>query len=733
MKNNNQSESASRRQQAEKLLDTKSTKSISELSETEILKLYHELQVHQIELELQNKELMLAKEQIEIVSKKYIELYDFSPSGYFTLSVNGEILQLNLIGAKMLGKDRSSLKSRLFQLFIPESSRLVFNEFLKKVYRTNIEKCCELNLSMTADSPVYVQLTAIVKENGGNCFVTAHDITNQKLAELNIHKLNRIYALLISINQTIVHIHDRQLLFEKACQIAVDHGGFVMAWIGMVNTATNKVEVVASSGRSVEYLNDINIDLNDALLSSGPTGQAVKTGKSVYSNDIESDDKMIPWRKNALKSGFQSSITLPVIISGRTIGAYTMYSAEKDFFNEDEIKLLDELVSDLSFAIEFIENESERSRIEYELWKSRALLQFIIDGTTDPIFVKDRDGKYLLFNHASELVTGKMAKDVLGKDDAFLFPANIAADLMISDQKVMNDGIIKTYEEYVTTFDGKKITFLSTKGPILDSNDKSVGVFGVSRDITERKKYEKEINLKNEELQKLNASKDKFFSIIAHDLRSPFNGFLGLTQMMAEDLPSLTMSEIQDLAVSMSHSANNLYRLIENLLDWSQVQRGSIAFNPVVFKLKPTINESIAILIESAKKKNIEVSLDIYDDPEVFADLNMLQSIIRNLVSNALKFTPKGGKVSISAQMGSNRNVVFSVHDTGIGMKSEMVENLFRIDYNSSRRGTEGEPSTGLGLILCKEFVEKQKGKIWVTSEIGNGSTFSFTLPASDC
>ena len=194
MKNNNQSESASRRQQAEKLLDTKSTKSISELSETEILKLYHELQVHQIELELQNKELMLAKEQIEIVSKKYIELYDFSPSGYFTLSVNGEILQLNLIGAKMLGKDRSSLKSRLFQLFIPESSRLVFNEFLKKVYRTNIEKCCELNLSMTADSPVYVQLTAIVKENGGNCFVTAHDITNQKLAELNIHKLNRIYA-----------------------------------------------------------------------------------------------------------------------------------------------------------------------------------------------------------------------------------------------------------------------------------------------------------------------------------------------------------------------------------------------------------------------------------------------------------------------------------------------------------------------------------------------------------
>jgi len=252
---------------------------------------------------------------------------------------------------------------------------------------------------------------------------------------------------------------------------------------------------------------------------------------------------------------------------------------------------------------------------------------------------------------------------------------------------------------------------------------------GLIVDITEQISDEEEIKKQNEKLQELNATKDKFFSIIAHDLRSPFNSFLGLTQIMAEELPSLTMSQIQEIAVSMSKSATNLYRLLENLLHWSRMQQGAISFNPKYVFLEPIMAESIDIIQQSAKSKSIEIVTDCIEGLKVFADTDLLQTIFRNLVSNAVKFTSKGGKVSLSANVNADNIIQISIHDTGIGMSSEMLDGLFRINIKTNRKGTDGEPSAGLGLLLCKEFVEMHGGQIWVESEVGKGSTFYFTLP----
>jgi len=252
---------------------------------------------------------------------------------------------------------------------------------------------------------------------------------------------------------------------------------------------------------------------------------------------------------------------------------------------------------------------------------------------------------------------------------------------------------------------------------------------GLIVDITEQMRDEEEIKNQNEKLQELNATKDKFFSIIAHDLRSPFNSFLGLTQIMAEELPSLTMAQIQEIAVNMSKSATNLYRLLENLLHWSSMQQGIIPFNPETVKLLPVADESITMILEQAKVKGIEINCKIPDDLVVFADTNLLQTIIRNLVSNAVKFTSKRGKVSITAKATTESNIEISVHDTGIGMSQKLLGDLFKLDVKTSRKGTNGEPSTGLGLLLCKEFIEKHGGQIWAESEVGKGSSFHFTLP----
>ena len=252
---------------------------------------------------------------------------------------------------------------------------------------------------------------------------------------------------------------------------------------------------------------------------------------------------------------------------------------------------------------------------------------------------------------------------------------------------------------------------------------------GLIVDITRQMQNEAEIQLKNDELINLNATKDKFFSIIAHDLRSPFNSFLGLTEIMAEELPNLTMSQLQEMAAGMNKSATNLFRLLENLLNWSQIQKGTIPFNPEAVQIGLVIGESIEMIQEQAKNKGIEITTDIPDATVVFADSNMLQTIVRNLVSNAIKYTNKGGRIILSIETTDDKNIGIAIRDTGIGMSSEIVDKLFRIDTNANRKGTDGEPSTGLGLLLCKEFVEKHGGKIWVDSEEGIGSTFYFTLP----
>ena len=231
------------------------------------------------------------------------------------------------------------------------------------------------------------------------------------------------------------------------------------------------------------------------------------------------------------------------------------------------------------------------------------------------------------------------------------------------------------------------------------------------------------------ELQNLNAQKDRFFAIIAHDLRGPLSSFMGLTELLAEDSPDLEHDQKKELAVAMSESARNIFNLLNNLLQWSLMQRGQTSFTPQKQGLMGVVTECLKAVEGQALKKAVEIAVDIPGGLEVSADSNMLQSIVRNLVSNAVKFTLSGGNVLISARNSEDNMALISVKDSGIGMSKEILDDLFLIDAKSGRRGTEDEPSTGLGLVLCKEFVEKHGGRIWAESEEGKGSVLYFSLP----
>ena len=238
-----------------------------------------------------------------------------------------------------------------------------------------------------------------------------------------------------------------------------------------------------------------------------------------------------------------------------------------------------------------------------------------------------------------------------------------------------------------------------------------------------------ELKLKNIVLQKISAEKDKFYSIIAHDLRGPISAIKGLCVMMADDSQYMTEQERKDLTLVLSRSSTNVFNLLEQLLEWSKSEQGLTDFNPQTLVLNDLVTKSVKIVGEQARRKSVDLIVDIATDLNVFADQNMLQTILLNLISNAIKFTRQGGNVAVTGQAGENKSTLISVKDTGIGMGKNILENLFRMDVDTKRMGTNGERSTGLGILLCKEFIEKHGGSITVKSEEGKGSAFSFTIP----
>ncbi|OQX99690.1 MAG: hypothetical protein B6I20_09725 [Bacteroidetes bacterium 4572_117] len=235
----------------------------------------------------------------------------------------------------------------------------------------------------------------------------------------------------------------------------------------------------------------------------------------------------------------------------------------------------------------------------------------------------------------------------------------------------------------------------------------------------------------NKKLEAANATKDKFFSIIAHDLKSPFNTIIGFADILINDFDDLENKTKKEYIRYIRQGAENTYKLLENLLLWARTQEGNINFSPEQLNFYLLINETRKTLNQFAINKSISIINNIPENIHVDADKNMLSTIMRNLISNAIKFTPKEGTVEIGVETrhGVSLHEIY-VKDSGVGISKEMQSKIFDIGENTSTKGTENEKGTGLGLILCKEFIEKHGGKIWVESDIGKGSKFIFTLPA---
>jgi len=346
------------------------------------------------------------------------------------------------------------------------------------------------------------------------------------------------------------------------------------------------------------------------------------------------------------------------------------------------------------------------------------------ENSQDHIARYDRQHRHTYMNQSGIEFTGLPAGEIIGKThkEMGVFKEKTGDQWEEIIENVFLTKLPYT-EQIKTQYKNQDVYFEWRLFPEFNDKNEVVSVLGITHDITVLKRSE----LK---MQKLNSEKDKFYSVLAHDLRSPFSGLCGLTEILADELPDMPVGKAQEMATAIKKSASGIYNLLVDLLDWSRINQGLIQYNPERLQLLPVIADTILLVQDRLNDKNIQASTDCTEDLEVFADRYMLQVIIRNLVTNAVKFTPQKGRITIAADSLENNNVEISVADTGIGMSKAILDNLFRIDIQTARRGTDGEPSTGIGLLLCNEFILKHGGALSVESEEGKGSRFSFTLPS---
>jgi PAS domain S-box-containing protein len=360
-----------------------------------------------------------------------------------------------------------------------------------------------------------------------------------------------------------------------------------------------------------------------------------------------------------------------------------------------------------------------------------------VEASSEAIGISDIQGHHFYQN--------KALSDLLGYATAEELEAVGGGIVAFKDQQVAQKmfSIIKSGKSWsdeleMITKNGLVFPAFIHADAIKDKEGKIIGLIGVMTNISERKHEEKhlknlvdELIIANNELERLvqlNVDKDRFISILGHDLRSPFTVLLGLSELLIENIREYNTDEIEDHLKLIKNSAQDTFALLEDLLKWISAQSGNIPFKPQTLSFADICNDILKTLNPNADVKNISINYSKVDHLTVFADADMLKTVLRNLASNAIKFTNNGGTISINAIENSS-NVTISVSDNGIGISPENLIKLFDISQVLSTKGTAKETGTGLGLLLCKEFVEKHGGKIWVESEVGKGSDIKFTLP----
>lgn len=556
--------------------------------------------------------------------------------------------------------------------------------------------------------------------------LVAENLTERRRAEQRIAQLNRLYSVLSRAGQTIVHIREREKLFQEICRVVVEEGHFQMAWIGLTGVEENVVTPVAGWGDEKGYLDGIHITTTEEPVGCGPVIQAIKESRHVICNYLMTNPSMAPWWERAAHCNYGSIAAFPLLQGGAHAGALVIYASAPDFFDAENVSLLDKLAANLSFALESIATDEMHRRAVDELNQFFAL-------SLDMLCISKTDGYAYRLNPAWERTLGFTPEEMKSRPWVeFVHPED-------------RPRAIRALAGFSTgrTVEGLELRFLCKDGSyrwLMGSATPAVEpgiVFAAVTDITERRHLEDQLRSQNLELEKqnqriqaANRMKSEFLANMSHELRSPLNGIIGFTELLYDGKLGAIADKPREFLGRIHRSAKHLLELINGVLDLSKVEAGRIELHTERVELSHLVQEVIGILAALAAEKRIHIESTL--DPEVdsvVTDAARFKQILHNYLSNALKFTGEGGRVEVRLGPEGPSEFRLEVADTGIGISARDIPRLFtefqQLDSSTAKR----YQGTGLGLALTKRIVEAEGGRVGVESSPGKGSTFCAVLP----
>jgi PAS domain S-box-containing protein len=675
------------------------------------------LKQYAYELEQNIRKLKLSEESLRQTRDYFDNLINFANAPIIVWNPQFKIIRFNRAFEHLTGYDSVEVLGQKLEMLFPETSKQGSLLQIEKTVSGQRWESVEIPiLTKQNETRLILWNSASVFDSQGKTLISTialgQDITERKQAEemlrINSNRLMRLSECLSSLGS------DYDLNINQLTALC---GEMLSARCALFNRLENGYLETAGYWQLPPGFEQKNV-----------------VSDSIYYDPINNTGKEIVLINNLSKTSYVDSDPLIKVYTLQTFLGRLITSENKpvgslclfyqvDFQPDDEDKRILGIISSA------IGNEVTRRQLTLALLKNERLLsksEMIskIGGWEYDIALE----RITWTNESNHILGAKKASE----RDQFRTGIDIfmAPDQQIVEQAFENaalQGQPFDLDLRCKTSDASQKWVRMMGNPVFEGG-KIIKLTGDIVDITERKISEEALKASEAKLKDINATKDKFFSIIAHDLKNPFNGILGFSNILKEEAHDLDVPTIKEYSDLINRAAVQVFRLLENLLSWARIQQDQMPYNPTTLSLKEITDEVIELMNDSAVRKKISITNRISDELMVNADSDMLKTIFRNLLSNAIKFTPSNGKVVLNAVENDDK-VEISIKDNGRGMSNENLGKLFKLDASHSTHGTENEEGTGLGLILCKEFVEKHGGTITAESELGKGSTFKFTLP----
>lgn len=605
-------------------------------------------------------------------------------------------------------------------LFIIYYATVLFSKKVEKelcIFSSFFEKAAQKHKSINKNDLKYEEFKELA--NYANKMIAEREKSADKITHTN-----NILKDIQSLNELIVKVKDKKTFTHEICDNLIKTKGYQSIWLALIDK-NKKFEFLAASGLNGNgslLLKDFkNNNFNKCFK------EAIKSPELILINDVQKQCIGCPLLG---KEPENRTYTIRLEYSGIIYGILSVSIPEIYFDDEDEKILFKKLSTDLSFILYNLEIENKNKEAELALIASEKKYRTLFEKVSNiAVFGFNKDLKITFWNEASEKIFGYSKEEALGNTlDKLIYPDRKKTEYINNINDFFgNDSYASYKEREVIHKNGKKISILLNYFLFKNSNEEPE-IFNFVIDISKRKEYEVALKKSEQKLRETNAAKDKFFSIIGHDIRSPFNSIIGFADIIRNNIQNLDTDQIEKIGESIYNTGNTTLELINNLIEWSRTQTGRIECKPEKFYLKTIIKKINILIKDNADNKKIKIIIDASDETRIYADITMVEIILRNLISNAIKFSFQNGIIKIKAEE-DKRFIKISVEDKGVGIKKENLDKLFKNNIIHTTRGTNNEKGTGLGLMLCKEFVEMNDGKIWVESEVGKGSKFIFSLP----